>query len=143
MRFLRNRTIGHGARLKPLYNRLCTFHLFNGNASIFIILKIHKAAEIYGLPLFIQSMTVLFENIVVSCSRCLLKQMNGAGIVQMLLLPCPFLMASYTFQSQIHIQSQGIKSRGMKCVHITGNILQRNTSYPADRISKILVNHLF
>ena len=95
-----------------------------------------------GLPLLIESVAVLLKNLIISRAGCLLEKVNSPGIVKMLLLSGPFLVTSHTFQGQIHIQPQRIKCRGMEHIHIICNILQGDSTHPADRIGEIFINNL-
>ncbi len=122
MSLLGDGTVGHGPGLEPLYNGLRAFHFLDGNAAVFLVFKIHQAPQVDGLPLLIESMTVFFKNLIVPCPGRLLQEMDGPGIIQMLLLPGPLLMAAHALQCQIHIQPQGIKCRGVKQIHIICNI---------------------
>ena len=68
--------------------------------------------------------------------------MNGLGIIQVLLPAASALMASHTFQRQVHIQTQRVKGCGVKLIRLLCDIVQRNAAHPADRSGKVFIYYL-
>ena len=79
MGFLRNGSIGHGTRLKSLYNLFYRLHLFQWNG-IFRIAEVHHASQVAAL-LPIHLAGVLLEQFIVSRPCGLLQKMNRLRII--------------------------------------------------------------
>ena len=140
--FLGNGPIRHGAGLKPLHNGIHALHLLQGNAALWVILKIKDAPQIHGPPLPVYGPGILFKGLIIPVSRGLLQKMDGQRVVKVLLLSRPLLVAPRAVQRQIHVKAQRVKSRRMKAGHIPRNILQGDAAHPAYGVGKIFVHHL-
>ena len=122
MCFLGNGAVRHCTGLKALYDGIDTLNFIDWDAAVLIEIKIDQASQVDGLLLLIEHMAVLFEDLIISGPCRLLQQMNGARIVQMLLLAGTLLVTSHTFQRQIYIQSQRVKCSGMQHIHVVCDV---------------------
>ena len=68
--------------------------------------------------------------------------MDSLGIVAVLLPLTSHLVSSLTVQLQIYRKSQRVKSAGMKFIHLSLQVFQRDAAHPADGICKIFINQL-
>ena len=91
MRFLGNGAVGHCSRFKSGHNGFNAFHLFNGH-SLFRVLEIHQATQIFNGLLVIYQSCVLLEQFIIPSSGCLLKQMDGSRIIKMLICTASHLV---------------------------------------------------
>ena len=140
MGLLRDGTIRHGACLKTGHDGIHALHFLKRNA-FFRIFEIHQAAQVSHAVLRVYHGGVLLEQLIIAPSGRLLQGVDGGGIVQMIISAASHLMMSRTVQSQIGLQSQRVKSHGMKIIHLFLNVRKGNTADPADRIGEIPVDH--
>ena len=122
MCFLRNRTIGHSARLKTCDNGFHTLHFLNRHA-LFGKFKRHHPANIGILLLTVCRLGILLKQLIISALGRFLQQMNCDRIIEMAVCTTAHLMTSSAFQCQICLQSKRIIGAGMKCIDILLNIL--------------------
>ena len=141
MGLLGNGAVGHGSGLKPAHDGFHALHLFDGDAPVLGELNLHQGAEMTCPVLLVHLTGIFLKELVASPFGGLLEQVDGQGIVQMVLLARSGLVASHAVQGQIHVQSQGVKGRGVEGVHIFGDVLQGNSAYPADSVGKVFVHH--
>ena len=138
---LGDRAIGHGTRLKTLYNFFYAFHLVDGNAFLWII-KLQKAPEIPGV-LLIYKRSIFLECVIVVVPDCLLQKVDGLRIIAVMLALASEIMASDAFQGQIRSQSQRIKSRPVEFFYVCLDIFHRDAAHTTDGIGKIPFDHFF
>lgn len=141
MGLLGNRSVGHGSRLKPGHDGIHALYFLNGHALLRIV-EVHQSAEITAVIFPVDEFCVFLKHLVVAPLCGLLQQMDGLGVVQMLLAAASALMASHALQSQVYVQSQGIKGCGMKLVRLFLDVCQSDAAHTADGIGEVLVHHI-
>ena len=141
MGLLGNRSVGHGSGLKPGHDGIHALYFLNGHALLRIV-EVHQSAEITAVIFPVDELCVFLKHLVVAPLCGLLQQMDGLGVVQMLLAAASALMASHALQSQVYVQSQGIKGCGMKLVRLFLDVCQSDAAHTADGIGEVLVHHI-
>ena len=140
MRFLRDRTIGHGSGFKALYDGFFTFD-FRQIDPFRRISKIQQAPQISRL-LVIDHPGVCFIFFVTSIPDRFLQHMDRLRVVPVVLSLASCFVPSSCRQFQIRGQSQWIKSPAVLFVTGFFDVLQSDAANTAHRSRKISLDHI-
>ena len=131
--------VAHGAGLEALDNGVHTLHLVQGQGSVGV-LHVQQAAEGVGTGFVVHLGGVLLEQIVVPPAGGLLEQVDGLGIVHMVLTAGPGLVGAQRVQGRIGPQPQRVIGLGVVAVHHGGDLGQADAAHPGDGIGEVFVN---
>ena len=142
MCFFGNRTIGHRTGLEATHDALYAFYFFNRNTAVFIIMEVQCASQCNIGILVVDASRILLKQLIVIPPSCLLQQVNGCWIVQMLFSSASCLMATDDIDNIIHLQAVRIKGRFMHGQTAPADVVQVNAANPANRIREVCIDDI-
>ena len=84
--FLRDRTVGHCARLEAVHNACCAFNLIKQDSAVLGEVEVKSASEREVLVLSVESLGILFIKLVIARPSGLLEKMYRERIVKVFFL---------------------------------------------------------
>ena len=133
--------VAHSARLEALDDGVHALHLVQRQGSVGV-LHVQQTPQSVGTGLVVHQGGILLEQVVVAPAGGLLQQVNGLGIVHMVLAAGTGLVGAQRVQGGIAAQTQRIVGFGVVAVHHVGDLLETDAAHPGHGVGKVLVNHI-
>ena len=143
MGFLRDGTITHGSGFEALHNALYRLDFLQRYPPVRVLPEIQKSTQRMGDLQVVHHRGVAFEVFVASLSRRFLKQLDGKGIVHVILCSGSGakLVGADGVEGCVYAEAERFKSLVVLPFHPFTDLFQSDTFYPTDRVGEIAVNH--
>ena len=141
--FFRKRTVTHSRSLETLDDGFYAFHFVQGHTLLGIV-ELQQAAQMHLVAALVgYRLGVLLEGIVVAGPAGLLQQVDGLGIVQVLLGSgaAAELVGAQAGQFTVDIQPQRIEGFLVAGFQIVLDVMDGNTAHTGDGVGEVLVDH--
>ena len=133
--------IAHGPGFKAFDDGFLALHLLQGEGLLSVV-HLQQAPEGVGFCLIVHQGGVLFKQLIVPPAGGLLQQMDGLGVVQVVLAAGAGPMLPQAVQGQVGLLPQGVKSTIVIALHRGGHLLQADAPHPGDGVGEVPVDHL-
>ena len=133
--------VAHGAGLEALDDGVHALHLFDGDGLV-QVLHLHQTPEGVGLGLVVHQGGVLLEQLIVPPAHRLLEQVDGLGVVHVVLLAGAGLVGAQAVQCEVGVQPQGVEGPGVVAVHQVLDLLQADAPHPGNCVGEVGVDDL-